>query len=137
VLFSSVISAMTVLTMEAVRTSEASECFYQTTRRNIPEDKHLHACRRENLKSQLCIILYLVQNDVVNFRMVTKRMIVIGFAALLRPCGQAPPQYLYPANPNFHSLLISTVNGLCASHLQFSGKFVEQIHPRFVLLKTT
>jgi hypothetical protein len=27
--------------MEAVRTSETSANFYQTTRRNIPEDRHL------------------------------------------------------------------------------------------------
>jgi hypothetical protein len=27
--------------MEAVNTSETSENFYQTTRRNIPEDSHL------------------------------------------------------------------------------------------------
>jgi hypothetical protein len=31
-----------VLTMEAVSYSETSVSFYQTTRRNIPEDSHLH-----------------------------------------------------------------------------------------------
>jgi hypothetical protein len=36
--------------MEAVSTSDASVCFYQTTRRNIPEDSHLCTRRRENLK---------------------------------------------------------------------------------------
>jgi hypothetical protein len=36
--------------MEAASTSETSVNFYQTTRRNIPEDSHLHAPRRENLK---------------------------------------------------------------------------------------
>jgi hypothetical protein len=39
------------LTMEAASTSEASVNFYQTTRRNNPEDNHLHTRRRENLKS--------------------------------------------------------------------------------------
>jgi hypothetical protein len=39
--------------MEAVGTSETSVNFYQTTRRNIPEDSHLHTRRRENLKSHL------------------------------------------------------------------------------------
>jgi hypothetical protein len=39
------------LMLEAVSTSETSENFYQTTQRNIPEDSHLHACRRENPKS--------------------------------------------------------------------------------------
>jgi hypothetical protein len=32
-----------VLVMEAVSTSETSVSFYHTTRRNIPEDGHLHA----------------------------------------------------------------------------------------------
>jgi hypothetical protein len=37
--------------MEAASTSETSVNFYQTTRRNIPEDSHLHNRHRENLKS--------------------------------------------------------------------------------------
>jgi hypothetical protein len=37
--------------MEAVSTSETSAKFYETTRRNIPEDSHLLLRRRENLKS--------------------------------------------------------------------------------------
>jgi hypothetical protein len=40
------------LMMQAVSTSETSANFYQTTRRNILEDSHLHTRRRENLKSQ-------------------------------------------------------------------------------------
>jgi hypothetical protein len=32
-------------------TSGTSVNFYQTTRRNIPEESHLHTRRRENLKS--------------------------------------------------------------------------------------
>jgi hypothetical protein len=40
-----------VLMMEEANTSETSVNFYQTTRRNNPEDSHLHARRRENLKS--------------------------------------------------------------------------------------
>jgi hypothetical protein len=39
--------------MEAVSTSEMSVNFYQTTRRNIPEDSHLHNRRLENLKTYL------------------------------------------------------------------------------------
>jgi hypothetical protein len=39
------------LVMEEASTSIASINFYQTTRRNNPEDNHLHARRRENLKS--------------------------------------------------------------------------------------
>jgi hypothetical protein len=37
--------------IEAVCTSETSEYFYKSTRRNIPEDSHLDTRRRENLKS--------------------------------------------------------------------------------------
>jgi hypothetical protein len=39
------------LMMAAVSTSETSINFYQTTRRNVPEDSHLHTCRCENLQS--------------------------------------------------------------------------------------
>jgi hypothetical protein len=38
---------------EAVNTSETSVSFYQTTRRNIPEDSDLHTGRREDLRSHL------------------------------------------------------------------------------------
>jgi hypothetical protein len=40
------------LMMETASTSETSRNFYQTTRRNNPEDSHLRTHRRENLKSQ-------------------------------------------------------------------------------------
>jgi hypothetical protein len=36
--------------MEAGSNSETTVNFYQTTRRNNPEDSHLHTRRRENLK---------------------------------------------------------------------------------------
>jgi hypothetical protein len=39
----------TTLMMETESTSETSVKFYPTTRRNIPEDSHLHSRRRENL----------------------------------------------------------------------------------------
>jgi hypothetical protein len=42
--------------MEAIITSETSVNFYQTTRRNITEDSHLHTRRRENLKSYKTLI---------------------------------------------------------------------------------
>jgi hypothetical protein len=44
---------MSALMMEAASTFETSANFYQTTRRNIPEDSHLHTRRRENLKPHL------------------------------------------------------------------------------------
>jgi hypothetical protein len=37
--------------MEEVNSSETSVSIYLTTRRYIPDDNHLHARRRENLKS--------------------------------------------------------------------------------------
>jgi hypothetical protein len=48
-----VLAATTVRAMmEAASTSETVVNTNQTTRRNIPEDIHLHTRRRENLKSQ-------------------------------------------------------------------------------------
>jgi hypothetical protein len=41
------------LMIKAVNTSETSVNFYQTTRRNIPKDSHLHTRRREDLKFHL------------------------------------------------------------------------------------
>jgi hypothetical protein len=41
------------LMMGTASTSETSVNFYQTTRRNGPEDSHLHTRRPENLKSHL------------------------------------------------------------------------------------
>jgi hypothetical protein len=46
----------TGLMMEAASTSETSGNFYQTTRRNNPEDSHLHTRRRKNLKSRFHIL---------------------------------------------------------------------------------
>jgi hypothetical protein len=46
-------STIIALTMEATSTSETSVNFYQTTRRNNPEDSQLHTRYRETLKSHL------------------------------------------------------------------------------------
>jgi hypothetical protein len=43
--------------MEAARTSEMSENFYQTTWRNNPENSHRHTRRRENLKSHNATVI--------------------------------------------------------------------------------
>jgi hypothetical protein len=43
--------SLIALMMEAASISETSVNFYQTTRRNNPEDSYLHTRRRENLKS--------------------------------------------------------------------------------------
>jgi hypothetical protein len=45
------------LMMRAANTSETSVNFYQTTRRNKPEDNHLYSRRHESLKSHLKINL--------------------------------------------------------------------------------
>jgi hypothetical protein len=46
--------------MEAASTSETSVNFYQTTRRNSPDDSHLHTRRRENLKSHHIFYSFLI-----------------------------------------------------------------------------
>jgi hypothetical protein len=45
--------AMITMMMEAASTSETSVNFYQTTRRNNPEERRIHTRRRKNLKSHL------------------------------------------------------------------------------------
>jgi hypothetical protein len=45
-------------------TSETSVNFYQTTRRNNPEDSHLYACHRENLNSQLLQLDFLTKANI-------------------------------------------------------------------------
>jgi hypothetical protein len=46
------------LIMEAANTSETSVVFYRTTRRDNPEDSHLHTRRCENLKSHSKLVLF-------------------------------------------------------------------------------
>jgi hypothetical protein len=43
------------LMMEVASTSETPAKFYQTTRRNNPEESHLHTRDSENLKSHIII----------------------------------------------------------------------------------
>jgi hypothetical protein len=52
--------------MEAASTSETSVKFYQTTRRNNPEDSHLHTHRRDSLKSHIynLLVFYLTTLSV-------------------------------------------------------------------------
>jgi hypothetical protein len=61
----SIIRAMLImiaLMVEAASTSETSANLYQTARCNNPGDSHLHARRRENLKSHSASILNLHLN---------------------------------------------------------------------------
>jgi hypothetical protein len=46
--------------------SETSVNIYQTTRRYNPEDSHLHARRRENLKS--CLVLTVIDLEFALFQ---------------------------------------------------------------------
>jgi hypothetical protein len=55
VLAASFIRAMRQM-MEVASTSETLANFYQTKRRNNPEDSHLHTSRRENLKYHRCLM---------------------------------------------------------------------------------
>jgi hypothetical protein len=45
--------------LQAASTSDTLVNFYQTTRRNNPEDSHLHTRRRENLKSHFIICVHI------------------------------------------------------------------------------
>jgi hypothetical protein len=56
--FWEVLAAVVALMMEAASTSETPVNVYQTTRRNNPEDSHLHSRCCENLKSHIIIIKY-------------------------------------------------------------------------------
>jgi hypothetical protein len=63
--------------MEAASTSKTSVNFYQTTRRNIPEDSHLHTHRRENRKyQQILDIIIVLYNEKV------KRFVIPGIRVL-------------------------------------------------------
>jgi hypothetical protein len=64
VLAASIISKITTLMMEAARTSEKSVNFYQTARRNNPEDSHLHTRRRENLKSHFSLLVLFLNDNI-------------------------------------------------------------------------
>jgi hypothetical protein len=52
--------SLIALMMEAARTSETLVKLYQTTRRYNPEDSHLHTHRRENLKSYLIMLMFIL-----------------------------------------------------------------------------
>jgi hypothetical protein len=59
------VEVLIALMMEAVSISETSANFYQTTRRNNPEDSHLDSRRRENLKSRPHTALHTRNNTAV------------------------------------------------------------------------
>jgi hypothetical protein len=53
------------LMIEAASAPETSVNFYQTTRRNIPQESHLHTFRRENLKSHTVITSLNIINKLI------------------------------------------------------------------------
>jgi hypothetical protein len=58
------------LMMEAASTAETSVNFYQTTRRNVPEDSHPHTRCRENIESHTIVELlkkFLASHETGNF----------------------------------------------------------------------
>jgi hypothetical protein len=63
---SSVVELIAMM-MEAESTSETSVNFYQTTRRNIPEDSHFLTRRRENLEYHLAVFRFQWQALVLNY----------------------------------------------------------------------
>jgi hypothetical protein len=56
--------------MGVVSTSETSDGFYETTRRNVPEYSRVHTFRHENLKSHFNVRMIMAQNVVVAYFMV-------------------------------------------------------------------
>lgn len=50
------------LMIDAVSTYETSVNAHKTTRRNIPEDRHIHVRRRSNLKSHVSLLRYELQD---------------------------------------------------------------------------
>jgi hypothetical protein len=65
------LSVSIALMMEAVSSSETSVNIYQTTRRDFPEDSHLHTRRRENLKSHLIYTVIVRGKTKLIFRQFT------------------------------------------------------------------
>jgi hypothetical protein len=65
VLAASIIKAIVSVMVGAANTYETSVNFYQTTRRNNPEDSHLHTSRRENLKSHLKRVFILEYRNIL------------------------------------------------------------------------
>jgi hypothetical protein len=59
------------LMMKAVPTSETSVYFHETLRRYIPECCHLHTRRRENLKSNLTLIVY--RKRIIKMQLINKK----------------------------------------------------------------
>jgi hypothetical protein len=55
-IFSACCNAIALM-KEAVSTSETSANIYQTTRRNIVEDSHLHTRRRESPASSVVLLI--------------------------------------------------------------------------------
>jgi hypothetical protein len=68
-----VVAMIIALIIEAVLTSETSVSLYQTTPVNIPEDSHLHAPLREDIKS-LCCSEYHQMQSLVTFSVPRSRV---------------------------------------------------------------
>jgi hypothetical protein len=80
------------LMMEAARTSETLENYYQTTRCYNPEDSNLHTHHRENLKSYL--VMDTSENYCKAIHLLNKHSTILRPAshayALIKPSSGAP-----------------------------------------------
>jgi hypothetical protein len=85
VLTYTIIKAIIALMMEAISTSKAPASGYQTTRRNIPEDNHLHTRHRENLQYISRQVQVSLSSDSVLHRFTVRYEICC--AVLIQCCG--------------------------------------------------
>jgi hypothetical protein len=95
------------LMMEAASTSEMSVNFYQTARRNNPEDSHLH--QRVHKSPQL--VPFLKQLNSVNIRSISLRSILIVSYQL----RSGLPSGLFP--PGFPTKMFNTSSLPCVRHV--------------------
>jgi hypothetical protein len=96
------------LMMETASTSETSVNLYQKTRRNNPEDSHLHIRCRENLKSHKNILtpnflnMFSDPTPLINLPKYSRDIFyqemyaVIQFTIYYRPLTQRPSDFLKP-----------------------------------------
>jgi UDP-N-acetylmuramyl pentapeptide phosphotransferase/UDP-N-acetylglucosamine-1-phosphate transferase len=54
------------LILKSVSTSETSVNFYETTRRNIPEDTHLYILGHESLKAHPVVLLFVIITAILH-----------------------------------------------------------------------
>jgi hypothetical protein len=123
--------ALITLMMEAVCTSETSVNFYETTRRNIPQDCHLHTRLRENLQSNINHLIFVMEKFCVFFEVRTESLNIIwfnfGFKALTIPDGLCIPRSSSLCN------ILNVITHFIQRSKYFSGLFVFRHSFNFIL----